>query len=181
MPAVAGPGLQWRTTLASLLAHLEDGGPRSPGARRHVELLERTLISGLLVAQPHSFSGDLYAATDRGPETAVDRVVEAIRSAPETPYSLADLCRIGCVSARGLQAQFQAQHGMSPMQYLRQVRLDMAHDALRAGNLPVTEVAYDAGFSNVGRFARAYRLRFGELPSQTRERPAVVAGRTRRR
>jgi transcriptional regulator GlxA family with amidase domain len=94
--------------------------------------------------------------------------VEMIRSFPNEPYTLADLCRIGSLSARGLQLQFQQHYGVSPMQYLRQVRLDHARDALRAGGVSVSDAAYDAGFSNVGRFARAYRLRFGELPSATR-------------
>lgn len=56
---------------------------------------------------------------------------------------------------------------MSPMQYLRGVRLDRAREDLQAGVGTVSDIAYQWGFTNLGRFARAYRERFGELPSDT--------------
>lgn len=173
MPIADGPGRVWLNTLAGLLAFLNGGPVAGPVAGRHAELLERTLISGLLISQPHSYSEALHsdAETSR-PDTSVDRVVEAIKAFPDKPYSLADLCRIASLSARGLQVQFQQRYGISPMQFLRQERLDRAHEALRQGNVSVSDVAYDAGFSNLGRFARAYQQRFGELPSETRERTA---------
>ncbi len=61
------------------------------------------------------------------------------------------------------------------MQYLRQVRLDRAHDDLAQGTGSVSDVASYWGFSNPSRFARAYRDRFGELTAVTRD-----TGRTRR-
>ena len=64
---------------------------------------------------------------------------------------------------------FQREFGKSPMQVLREARLDTAHYELtvRQNTPSVTDVAYQNGFSHLGRFARDYKARFGHLPSQT--------------
>ena len=64
--------------------------------------------------------------------------------------------------------------GISPMGYLREVRLARAHDDLRRARPDETTVARIAnkwGFTSHGRFATAYRARFGIHPAGTlRER-----------
>lgn len=171
MSVAEGAGRAWLTTLAGLLDFLNGGSAAGRAGVRHSELLERTLISGLLLSQPHSYSEALHndPASVRG-DSAVDRVVDVIKASPENSYSLADLCRIASLGARGLQTQFQHRYGMSPMQFLQNERLDRARQCLRAGEGTVSDIAYAWGFSNLGRFARAYHRRFGELPSATRDR-----------
>ena len=171
MSVAAGPGRAWLSTLAGLLDFLDGGRATGPAVARHTELLERTLISGLLLSQPHSYSEVLHEDPGgiRG-DSAVDRVVDVIKASPENAYSLADLCRVASLGARGLQTQFQRRYGMSPMQFLQNERLDRARQSLRAGDGTVSDIAYAWGFSNLGRFAKAYQRRFGELPSVTRDR-----------
>ncbi len=66
------------------------------------------------------------------------------------------------------------------MRYLRQVRLDRAHDDLTQAHGSVADIAYHWGFTNLGRFARAYRDRFGEFPAATLDGPPLAANRARR-
>jgi len=58
------------------------------------------------------------------------------------------------------------------MMLLRRARLDQARADLEAPgrNTSVTIVAYDCGFSHLGRFAQEYARRFGESPSETLRR-----------
>ncbi len=60
---------------------------------------------------------------------------------------------------------------MSPMQFLRQIRLERAHQQLlredprhrhRRGGRPIL-----GGFDNLGRFSQMYRHRYGRLLSHT--------------
>ena len=55
------------------------------------------------------------------------------------------------------------------MQYLRALRLDVAHRRLREpqAHATVATVALDCGFTHLGRFAQAYAQRFGEAPAAT--------------
>jgi transcriptional regulator GlxA family with amidase domain len=59
---------------------------------------------------------------------------------------------------------------MPPMTYLRNLRLAQAHRALGAADFDATtvaQIAHDSGFVHLGRFAGAYRARYGISPSQT--------------
>jgi transcriptional regulator GlxA family with amidase domain len=60
------------------------------------------------------------------------------------------------------------------MTYVRNLRLERVRAALLTSAETTGMIALDAGFTHLGRFAAAYRERFGELPSSTR----AVAERT---
>lgn len=83
-----------------------------------------------------------------------------------TVSDVAASCRIG---VRALDRGFKKHLGVSPLQYMLDLRLQGVHDDLianRNGNT-VTDVATYWGFLNLGIFAARYRERFGELPSKT--------------
>lgn len=83
-----------------------------------------------------------------------------------TVSEVAASCRIG---VRALDRGFKKHLGVSPLQYMLDLRLQGVHDDLiakRNGDT-VTEVATYWGFLNLGIFAARYRERFGELPSKT--------------
>ncbi|MEU2424901.1 AraC family transcriptional regulator [Streptomyces sp. NPDC007851] len=161
-------GKRWVALLSGLLSFLDGGHARTPAAVRHIETLERSLISGLLLSQPHSYSEVLWTEPAQGAlPRALNDVIDVIETSPEREYVLSDLADRAGLSLRGLQYTFQRHLGMSPMQYLRGVRLDRAREDLQAGVGTVSDIAYQWGFTNLGRFARAYRERFGELPSDT--------------
>lgn len=169
-----GPGRRWMGILTALLQSVEAS---SRLVRHHVELLERSLITGLLLSQVHSYTDQLTEGPiDHQPNRALDRVVDEIHRAPDRGYTVADLARIAGMSARSLQYAFQEKYGISPMRYLRQVRLDRVHDDLAQGLTTVSNAAAYWGFTNPSRFAQAYRERFGELPAATMARQRT-AGR----
>ena len=56
----------------------------------------------------------------------------------------------------------------SPGRYYMDVRLGRARVLLRNSALSVTDVADRVGFANAGSLSRAYRQRFGVVPSKDR-------------
>ncbi len=64
---------------------------------------------------------------------------------------------------------FKAAFGMSPHRYRMTRRLERARELLRRSPRPTTDIAMDLGFNTPSHFAAAYRRRFGETPSQTRQ------------
>ena len=144
-----------------------DGIAQHPLGAAHLQGL---VIAGLLLAQPHNYS-ELLAATARpAPSKAVRRAVELIEADPGRPWSAALLAAEVAVSLRTLQEGFQRSYELSPMAYLREVRLNRVHDELCSGapeTVTITATAARWGFFHPGRFAAAYQRKFGRLPSET--------------
>jgi AraC family ethanolamine operon transcriptional activator len=84
--------------------------------------------------------------------------------------TILDLSRICGMRARSLINAFEAVTGLSPMDYLKRLRLTEVRRTLiradRSGTRIIT-VATDWGFWHMGHFARDYRAMFGESPSRT--------------
>ena len=166
-------GQRWWSTLQILIDALDDPDPRPDTAlAAQVDHLERALIVGLLANHGHSMSEALHIdVTDRNP-AAVKKVVEVIRQAPGAQYTIADLAQASGVGVRQLQKLFHDHFGMSPSEYVRNIRLDGVRSELLAGadRATVSDVAYRWGFNHLGRFAHYYQRKFGEAPSRTLRR-----------
>ncbi len=79
--------------------------------------------------------------------------------------TLAD--RLG-VSDRHLRRIFEAQFGVSPLQYLQTRRLLTAKQLLADTNLPITQIALTSGFASVRRFNAAFVAHYQLNPTQLR-------------
>jgi AraC-like DNA-binding protein len=132
--------------------------------------LRHSVISGLLLSVPHRYYDELTAPAQPGPPRAVRRVLDAIQDEPERPFTVTDLAGIAGMSVRSLQEGFRRHVGSAPMTYLQQVRLGRAHDTLQLSDpslITVASIAHRWGFAHLGRFASAYRTKFGQSPSET--------------
>lgn len=128
------------------------------------------LLDLMLNTLPNNYSHLLSSPAPRLRPRHVRHAAEYIHGHAAGAVSLDDLVRASGVSKRSLHAGFRKYYGVSPMTYLRNVRLDRARLSLKqqgTGDISVTEVALDCGFSHLSKFAHAYRDRFGELPSVT--------------
>jgi AraC-like DNA-binding protein len=157
-------------TLHRALARCGKAGPPPVLAAE----IEHGILSALLLGQPHNYTDAIYSARALPAPRVVRRVIELVDSAPEAAFTVADLAEFAGVSERSLHAAFRRQLGTSPMAYVRRRRLEQAHDELLrldpSQGVTVTDVALRYGFAHTGRFAAAYRARFGEPPSTTLRR-----------
>jgi AraC-like DNA-binding protein/TolB-like protein/Tfp pilus assembly protein PilF len=108
---------------------------------------------------------------------AVRRALDAMRANIGRNWRLAELAGVAGVSARTLQRQFISFLGKTPLVAQREIGLECARRELLQGSpgLKIMDVALRCGFQHFGRFSIAYRRRYGETPSQTSKRQAVVA------
>jgi len=83
--------------------------------------------------------------------------------------------RLG-VSDRHLRRIFEAQFGVSPVQYLQTRRLLTAKQLLADTTLPVTQVALISGYASVRRFNAAFVEHYGLKPTQLRREGAEQHG-----
>ncbi|MDY2942820.1 MAG: substrate-binding domain-containing protein [Paludibacteraceae bacterium] len=72
------------------------------------------------------------------------------------------------VSRAQLFRKVKERTGLTPVDLLRQVRLQKARQMLRQTDLSVRQVAYSVGFTSASYFARCYRAFFGVPPAEDR-------------
>lgn len=64
---------------------------------------------------------------------------------------------------------FKQHMGVTPIQYINNIRLKKAKELLIAGNMPVSAVAKDTGFSDVSHFSRSFKQHTGFSPTEFRK------------
>ncbi len=160
---------RWISKVRAATKVAQNGGAFGVKMHRHQALLEEELISGFLYAQKSSISHMLEGARTIPSVGALRRARSFIAANQADPITVSDIAGAAGCSVRSLQAGFQQQFGCSPMRYLNHQRLNHAHHLLqtRPANTRVSSVAYDVGFSHLGRFATAYRSSFGQSPRDT--------------
>jgi AraC family ethanolamine operon transcriptional activator len=142
--------------------------PLSPAAR---ENLQSQILASLfdLCMTDHAQAAPLASKPHR------KWIVEAARAYVlehrDRPVAVPELCTHLRVSRRMLQYCFQEIYGMTPVAYLRAIRLNGVRRALReasAGDaVCVQDVAAAWGFWHLSQFSSDYRKLFGARPSDT--------------
>jgi AraC-like DNA-binding protein len=94
---------------------------------------------------------------------------------PNQPLYLTEICAGIDVAERTLRVACEEHLGMGPIRFLTLRRMHLVRRALLgadATRTSVTSIVTDHGFWELGRFSVAYRVLFGETPSETLRRPA---------
>ena len=157
----------WQPAVELVCQQLHGAAVPTQSFGRH---LEGILIDALLLTQPHNYH-DVVTRDDRaGPPGAIAKAVALLEEFPAEPWTVVGLAQEVDLSVRALQYGFRREFELSPMAYLRKVRLHHAHATLAAASpasTTVRTVALDCGFMHLSRFAKSYRETFGESPSAT--------------
>jgi len=117
--------------------------------------------------QKKAFQGDIDA----------NKIRQYIELNYKDQIKLEELCSSEKLSDRTIRASFNRLFGFSPKQYLKQYRLGKTHFSLIRNNptsTTVGEVAYDNGFTHMGRFSDQYRAMFGATPYTTLKKPLLT-------
>ncbi len=88
---------------------------------------------------------------------------------------MVELCRVTRVSERTLQYVFSAEYGVTPIEFVRIRRLQLARRELLSasqGANVIRGIVRRCGYRHGGKFAAAYRGPYGEFPSDTLRRDA---------
>lgn len=102
----------------------------------------------------------------KGTKTTVERALKMIEDGALDTGSVSDLAdRLG-VGSRHLSRLFARHIGASPIQAAKTVRMRKAKRLLNNGNLKMSEIAVQAGFSSVRRFNTVFRELYGRSPQE---------------
>jgi AraC family transcriptional regulator len=131
-------------------------GSTAPGSRRLVDALASALIAQL--ASRHAV-------------LAVARVHDFLMARLGQGLSLSAIAAIAELSPYHFARRFRAATGMSPWQYLVQLRLERGRElVLNRHDLTIAQIAETLGFADAAHFGRAFAARFGSAPGQMRRK-----------
>ena len=80
------------------------------------------------------------------------------------------------LSSRQFRRIIQKELGMSPIQFVQSRRLALAKQLLTETALPVTDVAFNSGFSSLRRFNDAFRVHYKMSPTRLRQKTKSRSG-----
>lgn len=105
------------------------------------------------------------ALQNGGKPSELEQIIAYIHHHYMQPLTLAQLAEKSGFRPKYFAKLFQRCTGYSPLNYLIQVRMDIAHDMLASGFYTVREVADHVGYSDPYYFSRLFKSRKGISPS----------------
>lgn len=174
-----------------LSVHLDSPGfrktfPRSIGSRRR--LLFEDLKTGFSHTSParvhaahhtlQAFLWELAAQTesDRGGSDAapdhnvhISRAIRIFEQNLNTTVTMAEVARALSITQAHLTRLFTYHFGVSPLQYYRRLRMDVAASMLLDTTRSIKEIAWELGYSNQFHFSRSFRRYADMSPSRYRQ------------
>ena len=100
---------------------------------------------------------------------------DAIRQNMSNPsLKMEDLGETVGLSRVQLYRKVKAITGLSPVELLRQMRLQQGYVLLTTTNKTVQEIAYEVGFGTPGYFSKCFRQQYGKYPMELRNSTNVT-------
>jgi len=157
--SVVRGGLPRITELAALLN--DDLSDEQPGADA-----TRAALVGLIVVQllREIDSGALWTV----PDPAIAGALRSVHEDPRAPWTIESLSGRAKMSRTAFTRRFTEAVGMSPMAYVRDLRLSAAARVLRETDASLSAIARQSGYANEFSFATAFRREYGISPGRYR-------------
>lgn len=130
-----------------------------------IELYNDLMVNKILTMLPHNAK---YRNTEY--PTSFEFLLNYIDDFLTQDISLEYMQNITCTSQRSLYTLFDRYVQCSPKQYVKNRKLLKINEIIknRSSDLQnISKLAIEYGFYNLGRFAKDYKDKFGELPSET--------------
>ena len=125
-----------------------------------VILLRRHLHTSRKAGTPPALFGD----------ARIGRTIAAVLDRPSADHSVASMAKEAGMSRSAFARGFKATLGVTPMEFVTRIRLNLARRLLVSTVRPVEAVAAQVGFSSRSHFSRVFRDHYGTDPSTFRRR-----------
>lgn len=99
----------------------------------------------------------------------ISRALSVIHESYEEPIEVPDLARAAHMSVSAFYDAFKAVTSHSPLQYVKEIRLNRARQILLWEGASAKRAASSVGYSSASQFSREFKRRFGRPPGQERQ------------
>ncbi len=105
---------------------------------------------------------------DAAEPAALQRASRYVESNLHRRLALSDVARQSGVSVRTLQSLYQNFHGVSASAFIKEQKMQRAHQLLASGDVSVYQAADAIGYTSPHNLSRDFRERFGYAPSDVK-------------
>ena len=105
------------------------------------------------------------------------RAKDRMDAASQEEWPVERLAQVSGVSEAHFARSFKQAFGVPPHRYLLTRRIERATALLRDTDLPITEIAFETGWSSLGTFARTFRDVTERSPSELRAKEKSASHR----
>ncbi len=123
-------------------------------------------------------NGALDLAESCDMDTRVKSVINIMRRGLPDDLSIRILSKAVNLSSARLRQLFKKDAGRSPMQYLRDLRMQTACELLRSTFLSIKEITARSGIGDTSHFGHDFKKRYGVTPSEFRADSETTIERT---
>ena len=155
----------WMIT-ATELAVMESSAGR-PGSGAVVDRLAEALLIQVLRGWSESVQHSqtfLAALTDE----ALSRAISLVHRHPARPWCVEDLARAAGLGRSAFSERFRERVGITPMAYVTDWRMRLAHEMLVGSERTMAQVAETIGYDSEWSFAKAFKRIWGQSPGAVR-------------
>ena len=133
------------------------------------------LSSGLLLARSRILTQEIlqtFMTLSAGGRVALPAWLEHAAGLMERPDNLVRglprLIELAARSPEHIARTFRRYYGITPVEWIRERRLDMAAELLRETGTGIAEITFRCGFNNLAYFRRCFWKRFNRTPREYR-------------
>ncbi len=101
--------------------------------------------------------------------TSLRQMVHYIQSHYSEPLTLKDIAAVGNMSKTSCCNAFNTYMHTTPIDYLLKYRMSQSYKMVLETELPITEIAYAAGFHDSSYFTKYFREYYGKTPREIRK------------
>lgn len=108
--------------------------------------------------------------SERTSEEQIEAMMKRIRENLAEKYTLADMATECCLSEVYFSNLFKKVSGMSPTNYIVQVRMEKACELMSSTEWRMVKIARQVGYSDYQYFTKVFKKVIGQTPGEYRER-----------
>ncbi|HEX9996453.1 MAG TPA: helix-turn-helix domain-containing protein [Abditibacterium sp.] len=158
------PASRFESTMSRMV---EEATARESGYSLAIQGLGQLALVEIWRAQGQ-FSADARGALQIAQSGELQGALQLVASHFDRPLSVDDMARAALLSTKHFGRKFHSALGITPMEYVRRVRLGRARALLASSDESVGHIARRCGFESAAHFSRAFRAHYSASPLQFR-------------
>ncbi|EQA6227857.1 GlxA family transcriptional regulator [Enterobacter ludwigii] len=141
--------------------------------RQYVGSLRTNQIARRMVTPPHREGGQAqyieHPVIQKTVDSRINMVLDYLLQNLQEPHDINSLAEYASMSRRTLTRHFTKATGMTVVEWITAARLYRSQELLENKDIPVEQVAEEAGFQSAATFRQQFREKFGVSPREWRK------------